>query len=381
MEIVKSFDNLPESLLEAAPLAGLPRQSCPADSSDCSTDGGTCSRDGCTDCTDCDDTPEPEPEPSSISIISYSSTDSSITLSCSVHTRWGGTVWVTAAAGGKTGTSSRVTMSAGQTRTLTVTVNGLESGTGYSVTATLNSTEASNIASDSTYVTTEYVEPTSITITSTSTTSSSASVTCSIHVRYGGSGIYVRLQVGSVQVESSRFSMSANSDRTITLTAGGLSPSTSYEATAILLTESVGQVAEDTAYVTTTRPPVSLWSWTSSNGSASASQTQNVYMILQGSRPADSFSYLVWNDLIDKVVDMRQAVGYSWTTDTGKYPSASGCKVSAGEAMSALKYNALKTNIGSIRSTGIPDVSPGDEITGYMLIHLTDVLNDIISDL
>ena len=49
--------------------------------------------------------------------------------------------------------------------------------------------------------------------------------------------------------------------------------------------------------------------------------------------------------------------------------------------MSALKYNALKTNVGSIRSTNIPDVSVGDEITGYMIVHITDVLNDIIADI
>lgn len=272
------FKDLPESLSGIMPMSDLPGMGCPADSSDCASDAITCTSDGCDDC---DDVVE---EPTSISIVSSSSTTSSITLVCSVHTRWGGTVWVTASAGGRTGQSSTYTMGAGATRNISVTVSGLSSGTGYNVTATLHSTQASNITSD-------------------------------------------------------------------------------------------------TAYVTTQRPSVTPWSWTSSNGAATSAQTRNAYSILQGNRTADDFSHNVWNDLIDKVVEMRQALGYSWTTDTGRFPSASGCKVSAGEALSALKYNAMRTNVGSIRSTGIPDVSAGDEITGYMIVHVTDVLNDIIADM
>lgn len=130
----------------------------------------------------------------------------------------------------------------------------------------------------------------------------------------------------------------------------------------------------------TTEPEILVdpWSWTASNGAATATQTRNAYAILQGTRAADDFHHNVWNDLVDKVVEMREALGYSWTTDSGRFPSASGCKVSAGDTLSALKYNALKTNIGSIKSTGIQDVDAGDEITGYHIVHLTDVLNEII---
>lgn len=130
----------------------------------------------------------------------------------------------------------------------------------------------------------------------------------------------------------------------------------------------------------TTEPEILVdpWSWTASNGAATATQTRNAYAILQGTRAADDFHHNVWNDLVDKVVEMREALGYSWTTDSGRFPSASGCKVSAGDTLSALKYNALKTNIGSIKSTGIQDVDAGDEITGYHIVHITDVLNEII---
>ena len=401
MEIIKNFDELPESLLEVMPLSDLTGQGCPADSndcvldgycaadsSDCSTDGGSCTRDGCSDCsdcTDCDDTPEPEPEPTSLTITSASSTETSITLSCSVHTQWGGTVWVqaTASPGGRTGNSSRATMSAGQTRTFTVTITGLSSGTNYTITAQLNSTAMSGITSDSTSYSTQS-EPSSITITSTSSTHNSITATARFHVQYGGSGIYVQLWVSGRTVNSQYYTMSAGSDRTVTLTVTGLSPNTQYEVIAFLRTTYMdpSPVAESQSLgVWTERPPIDPWTWTGSNGSATATQTQNAYSILLGNREPRDFSHYVWNDLIDKIVEMRQALGYSWTTDTGRFPSASGCKVSAGETMSALKYNALKTNVGSIRSTNIPDVSVGDEITGYMIVHITDVLNDIISDI
>ena len=385
MEIVKSFDDLPESLLEAAPLAGLPRQSCPADSSDCSTDGGTCSRDGCTDCTDCDDTPEPEPEPTSLTITSASSTETSITLSCSVHTQWGGTVWVqaTASPGGRTGNSSRATMSAGQTRTFTVTITGLSSGTNYTITAQLNSTAMSGITSDSTSCSTQS-EPSSITITSTSSTHNSITATARFHVQYGGSGIYVQLWVSGRTVNSAYYTMSANSDKTVTLTVTGLSADTQYEVIAFLRTTAMdpSPVAESQSLgVWTEQLPVEPWTWTGSNGQATAAQTRNAYSILQGTREPNDFSHYVWNDLVDKISETRRAKGYSWTTDGGRLLSEDACKVYAGDTMSALQYNSIKTNIGSLLSTGIPDVSVGDEITGYMIVHLADVLNQIIAGL
>ena len=222
----------------------------------------------------------------SISVLSSSSTTSSITLVCSVYTQWGGTVWVQATASGKTGNSSRATMTAGQTRSFTATITGLSSGTRYTVTAQLNSTEMSGIVSTSTEVYT---------------------------------------QASPTQVDP--------------------------------------------------------WTWTGSNGQATATQTRNAYAILQGTREPNDFSHYVWNDLVDKVSEMRRAKGHSWTTNGGELLSEDACKVYAGDTMSALQYNSIKTNIGSILSTGIPDVSAGDEITGYMIVHLTDVLNQIIAGL
>lgn len=108
--------------------------------------------------------------------------------------------------------------------------------------------------------------------------------------------------------------------------------------------------------------------------------TKNAYQILLGNRAADDFSHYVWNDLVTKVNEMRGKKGYSWDTANGTYPTASGCKVSAGETLSAKKYNGVRYNIGSVRSVGIYDVSAGDKLTGYHITRLTDVLNDIIEN-
>ena len=139
----------------------------------------------------------------------------------------------------------------------------------------------------------------------------------------------------------------------------------------------------DSGSFTTDDPAVyvSHWSWSESNGSASTSQTVRAYNVLMGNVTADQFAHEVWNDLVDKVVEVREALGYSWDRAGGDYPSASGCKMNAGDRLTADAYNGVRYNIGSVFSTGISDQSPGDPITGYKIYHLTDILNRIIDDI
>lgn len=169
--------------------------------------------------------------------------------------------------------------------------------------------------------------------------------------------------------------------RTYTLT--GLEPNTEYAINYRGLSDyGMGPYMPDPVYATTEpESVVEPWSWTSSNGSATAAQTENAYSILLGNRVADDFSHNVWNDLIDKIVEMREAQGLSWTTNGGVYLTASECKVSSGDTLTAEIYNSMKVNVGSISSTDIQDVEPGDEITGYHITHVVDVLNDIIGGL
>lgn len=186
---------------------------------------------------------------------------------------------------------------------------------------------------------------------------------------------------GEVITSNKAGGSSSSFDQTIT----GLTPGTRYDWEAQLgYEDSAGDTwlsLYDSGYFITAERAIEPWSWTYSNGSASASQTRRAYNVLMGTAAADQFSHLVWNDLVDKVAEMREARGYAWDRAGTTYPSASGCKVSAGETLSARKYNGVRYNIGSVFSTGISDQSPGDPITGYKIYHLTDILNRIIADI
>ena len=168
-------------------------------------------------------------------------------------------------------------------------------------------------------------------------------------------------------------------------TVGGLEPGTGYTAN---VAGGVGPVGDQWGGGPTLStgesaplPPVGPRGWAAPHGAATAAETRAAYAVLQGTSTADGFSHLVWNDLVDKVEEMRAAVGGVWDTVGGAYLTAAACKADAGDTIRAAAYNSVKVNIGNIQSTGIQDVSPGDEITGYHIIHLTDVLNSILSGL
>lgn len=197
---------------------------------------------------------------------------------------------------------------------------------------------------------------------------------------------YVRLDIDgeTYQIRSNgRGGANSYFDETIT----GLSPGTRYSWDA-QLGYMAGTTIEwldlyDSGSFTTDEPVVEIdpWSWTRSNGTATNAQTQRAYDVLMGDITADNFAHEVWNDLVDKVEEMRNVQGLTWDRANGAYPSASGCKMYAGDRLTADAYNGVRYNIGSVRTTGIFDQAPGDKITGYKIYHLTEVLNDIISDL
>lgn len=177
----------------------------------------------------------------------------------------------------------------------------------------------------------------------------------------------------------------------------GLSPGAWYDWEAQLGYEDGAGIVwldvYDSGSFQTDEPHVSIekWSWSRSNGEATTAMTQRAYNVLSGAIPVleadgggsvtSNFSHYVWNDLVDKVSEMRDIAENGWSTANGVYPTAPECKVYTGNTLTAEKYNGVRYNIGSIRSTGILDQSPGDRITGYKILHLTDVLNDIIDNL
>lgn len=124
-------------------------------------------------------------------------------------------------------------------------------------------------------------------------------------------------------------------------------------------------------------PSVTPWSWTSSNGSASTALTANAHTAVTSGGYLSDFSYLVWNDLCDKVNATAIAAGDAWIVNWG---SLSATKMSSSNKnMTAVRFNALKNNIGARESTGIQDVVAGQTIYGSYFTTLTTKLNAWIS--
>lgn len=114
------------------------------------------------------------------------------------------------------------------------------------------------------------------------------------------------------------------------------------------------------------------WSWSASNGSASAAQTQAAYNAVTKVPGYDlsDFSYLVWNDLVDKVDAFAV---YKSTTAVG-----AGAKMSTGDkALSATRFNLLLTAVNAMASTGITSRSAGQLVYGAYFTTITSTLNNI----
>lgn len=137
--------------------------------------------------------------------------------------------------------------------------------------------------------------------------------------------------------------------------------------------------ASSTRTVTLTN--VERWSWSESNGRATAAQTQKAYSAITNKGKVTDFSYLVWNDLCAKVYAVRAAVGNigAWDTAYGSYASAQ--MTSSDKKLTASRFNNLKNQIGSQIGTGINDVSKGDKVYGSYFVTIANRINYWISRL
>lgn len=136
------------------------------------------------------------------------------------------------------------------------------------------------------------------------------------------------------------------------------------------------------AITVTIKDTANPWSWNSSNGDASAEQTQAAHTAVTSQGLTTDFSYLVWNDMCAKVKEVREAAGVgSWDGGGKGYTYASTLMSSDDPYMTAVRFNSLKYNIGSQYSTGIEDVSSGDIIYGSYFTSLMATLNNWIDTL
>lgn len=152
---------------------------------------------------------------------------------------------------------------------------------------------------------------------------------------------------------------------------------TTYEVMAISVWNNL--LSAQSQVVTVSISLLEPWSWTTSNGSASAAATKAAYAAVTKKGPTTDFSYIVWNDLVDKVNEAVVAAGSSWSTLYATFPQT---KMTASDrAPTAKRFNALRQNIGSHISTGISEVSSGDVIKGNYFVILADKLNQWIGNL
>lgn len=161
----------------------------------------------------------------------------------------------------------------------------------------------------------------------------------------------------------------------------GLDSDTRYSLKALITAPSVAGSYTFTGSAWTDPPAIQIdpWSWSSSNGSASSTQTRNALTAVQNNGYLTNFSYLVWNDLCDKVKEVLDAIGAPWDS---YYASYSSTRMSSGDRyLTAKRFNSLRYNVGSYYATGINEVSRGDIVYGWYFVTITNSLNMWISTL
>lgn len=170
--------------------------------------------------------------------------------------------------------------------------------------------------------------------------------------------------------------LGANIEEGGNYTFSGLSPGTDYLISASISASDWDYSVDLDLYASTDGIAISPWLWTTTNGAASTQQTQRAYQAITSQGALEDFSYLVWNDMVDKVSDVQSAFGFGWDSTFLSYANT---KMTASDkAITADRFNSLRYNIGIHYATGIQTVSKGDKIYGWYFTRLTDCINNWI---
>lgn len=121
---------------------------------------------------------------------------------------------------------------------------------------------------------------------------------------------------------------------------------------------------------------INKWSWETSNGEASMLETASAYTAVTNNGKNTDFSYLVWNDLVNKVKEILDTLGYEWSNTYASYADTQ--MTSDDKRLTASRFNSLRFNIGSHYSTGITEKSQGDKVLGNYLILISESINNWI---
>lgn len=121
---------------------------------------------------------------------------------------------------------------------------------------------------------------------------------------------------------------------------------------------------------------VNKWDWHKSEASAAA------YNALLAKSLVSNFSHEVLNDLVNKAYEVIAALPGKWLTksnDGTEYLDVDDVLMNENDkTLTAERFNSLKFNIGSRESTGINDVSKGDEVIGEYFLTLAEKINTLI---
>lgn len=211
------------------------------------------------------------------------------------------------------------------------------------------------------------------------TTDSISARLVGINTDYPNNKVRVTFYVAGSKVSSFTFAGVPSSGTTKWMTKTGLKSGTRYSVSIEAEDLVTGWSNSWSDRVTTDKILVSAWSWSSSNGTASASQTKAAYTALTNNGSTSDFSYLVWNDMCSKVIEIENAAGLTWST---KYASYADTKMSSSDkVLTATRFNSLRYNIGRSYSTDIKEVFSGDTVYAWYFTTLARCMNSWIDQL
>ncbi len=129
---------------------------------------------------------------------------------------------------------------------------------------------------------------------------------------------------------------------------------------------------------------ITPWSWYDQNFWASPEITYKAYQALNEGRPGghmSDFNYLVWNDMCNKVSEIRTKSGKSWNKDYGAYRFLP--MNPEDKKLTAQRFKSLVTNLDSIWDgidTGIDisKITPGSPVKSQYFLDITNTMNNII---
>lgn len=180
----------------------------------------------------------------------------------------------------------------------------------------------------------------------------------------------------------------ASESDTVTIT--GLTANTTYEIVATSYWTDGNGESGTTSYTLTVKTAgasvsgISLFSWVTSNGTASAEQTKKAYTAVTTKGDILDFSYLVWNDMVEKLNEINAYLGYEWI---GTYGSLAETKMTPSDKnITAKRYNALLHNIWANGGTNESSFFKlkreiGNAILGSYFTDIVTYLNNIIDNL